>query len=714
MKRLFQILAIIALCAVGVRAQNVAVTDAAILNANNTLRPIPGAQITVCALGDTSIPCTSKVTIYAGIASATPATNPVTADANGNYTYYLPAGNYTETTTLTGYSGKSVTRSAGGAGSSTTPTFPVTVINGVSGGIPCFTSTVVEAASGLLGLNQILLGGGAGQCPIASASIPSAIIATTQPATDTSQKIATMAAVHNAVTAIAAHTISVLDPTYGGVNDGYEIANVNINAGTGNVTVLSGTPFVPGNVGKILITAGYCLQAVGHIDAYTDSTHIHISNASTASGSVYCNGWIGTDNLAAATAACAASTAANPLNVHFPGGNPLTQSYLMSDGGFCNLTNAANGATTMYGDGTNSTNFVVPQYALTKLALDIEDINATVRDWSLDIDVLGTGGNMDIIGGGSVYAAVALNSAYVYRVAVNNLTNQNAVQCMSMSTDHSEITEPISHGCQEGFGNGSQPNTIIRPQFTALKYGLHNFDVNTRVYGGAISGGTAGVYADTQGSYSSLWLDSVAVGGGTSALQTNSGGGAAYVHVNGGFYGTGSACGGGHTKPINIDSGGVVEVRGAELSPCNETAVTNAGTFIDSGGNDPTGHGTHTGTGAYSGAGIVYNSANGPSVNGPCLAATGASPEACGASSYGIAAIPTTTTTYVINTKAITAASVITLTPTTDCSGVSGAPTCVAPSTLGGVTVSARTAGTSFTITLPSTTGIVGVAWAIR
>jgi hypothetical protein len=46
-----------------------------------------------------------------------------------------------------------------------TPAFPVTVTGGVSGGIPCFTSTTTEAASTLLQLNSPVVGGGAGACP---------------------------------------------------------------------------------------------------------------------------------------------------------------------------------------------------------------------------------------------------------------------------------------------------------------------------------------------------------------------------------------------------------------------------------------------------------------------------------------------------------------------------------------------------------------------
>lgn len=43
--------------------------------------------------------------------------------------------------------------------------FPVTVTGGVSGGIPCFTSTTTEAASTLLAAGGVVIGGGAGVCP---------------------------------------------------------------------------------------------------------------------------------------------------------------------------------------------------------------------------------------------------------------------------------------------------------------------------------------------------------------------------------------------------------------------------------------------------------------------------------------------------------------------------------------------------------------------
>jgi hypothetical protein len=82
-----------------------------------------------------------------------------------------------------------------------------------------------------------------------------------------------------------------------------------------------------------------------------------------------------------------------------------------------------------------------------------------------------------------------------------------------------------------------------------------------------------------------------------------------------------------------------------------------------------------------------------------------ASPAACGAAPSGTVVVPTTTTTYTVNTTAVTANSRILILPITDASGLSGAPTCNAPPTPFIGYESGRTAATSFTFTLPSTTG---------
>jgi hypothetical protein len=44
-------------------------------------------------------------------------------------------------------------------------TFPITIVSGVSGGIPYFSSTTAESASGILNTNIMVKGGGAGAAP---------------------------------------------------------------------------------------------------------------------------------------------------------------------------------------------------------------------------------------------------------------------------------------------------------------------------------------------------------------------------------------------------------------------------------------------------------------------------------------------------------------------------------------------------------------------
>ena len=88
------------------------------------------------------------------------------------------------------------------------------------------------------------------------------------------------------------------------------------------------------------------------------------------------------------------------------------------------------------------------------------------------------------------------------------------------------------------------------------------------------------------------------------------------------------------------------------------------------------------------------------------------SPAACGNAWVGSFVVPTTTTTYTVNTTEVTANSVIAIEARTFAGNLPSTPTCVAPaSSL--YYVSAVTAGTSFTITLPSTSGTVCFSFRI-
>jgi len=86
-------------------------------------------------------------------------------------------------------------------------------------------------------------------------------------------------------------------------------------------------------------------------------------------------------------------------------------------------------------------------------------------------------------------------------------------------------------------------------------------------------------------------------------------------------------------------------------------------------------------------------------------AVNSASPAACGAAAAGAFVIPTTTTSYTVNTTAVTPNSIIILTPRTYTGNLPSAPTCVVPTITAEPVVSAISAGVSFTITETSTTG---------
>jgi hypothetical protein len=81
------------------------------------------------------------------------------------------------------------------------------------------------------------------------------------------------------------------------------------------------------------------------------------------------------------------------------------------------------------------------------------------------------------------------------------------------------------------------------------------------------------------------------------------------------------------------------------------------------------------------------------------------SPAACVAAAAGAFVVPTTTTSYVVNTTAVQATSRILISPRTYAGDLPSSPTCVVPAITSNYVVSAITAGTSFTLTLPSTSG---------
>ena len=92
------------------------------------------------------------------------------------------------------------------------------------------------------------------------------------------------------------------------------------------------------------------------------------------------------------------------------------------------------------------------------------------------------------------------------------------------------------------------------------------------------------------------------------------------------------------------------------------------------------------------------------STTGNC-AVNSVSPAACGSAISGAVVIPTTTATYTINSTAVTSHSRFFFSWITYAEDLPSSPTCVTPAVTSQPTVSASTAGTSFTIATPSTTG---------
>jgi hypothetical protein len=124
----------------------------------------------------------------------------------------------------------------------------------------------------------------------------------------------------------------------------------------------------------------------------------------------------------------------------------------------------------------------------------------------------------------------------------------------------------------------------------------------------------------------------------------------------------------------------------------NAVSVTNF-----SGGNFPTMHGTDS---IYANDAVhsAYRTISNCAVNS-------VSPAACGSAPSGVIVVPTLTTTYTVNTTAVTANSRISLQPTSDNTGIPSAPTCATLAVTSVNMIASRVAGTSFTFSTPSTTG---------
>jgi hypothetical protein len=88
-------------------------------NVNSVIHALSFAQVKVCSYSAPTVACNSTVTIYQNPTLATPyTTNPITADANGNYSYWVTPGNYVEQVCATGATCVTQLITLGGSGSS--------------------------------------------------------------------------------------------------------------------------------------------------------------------------------------------------------------------------------------------------------------------------------------------------------------------------------------------------------------------------------------------------------------------------------------------------------------------------------------------------------------------------------------------------------------------------------------------------------------------
>jgi hypothetical protein len=111
---------------VSAEAQGAQRQATALGNASSVARILAYAQVKVCSYNSSNpTACTSTVTLYKDPAMTVPySTNPIQADKNGNYSYWVTAGNYVEQMCATGTSCQTQVVTLGGAGGGTVTVTP--------------------------------------------------------------------------------------------------------------------------------------------------------------------------------------------------------------------------------------------------------------------------------------------------------------------------------------------------------------------------------------------------------------------------------------------------------------------------------------------------------------------------------------------------------------------------------------------------------------
>jgi len=131
--------------------------------------PISGATVTVCSAAATGQPCSPTVSIFTDAGLTTPKPNPFLTDANGNYGFWVAAGQYKLTITGSGVvspitlditpgciPGATGCSSGGGSGTVTSVGFAVPSVLSVSGSPVVAAGTITVGFAGGQAQNQFL------------------------------------------------------------------------------------------------------------------------------------------------------------------------------------------------------------------------------------------------------------------------------------------------------------------------------------------------------------------------------------------------------------------------------------------------------------------------------------------------------------------------------------------------------------------------------
>lgn len=318
---------------------------------NVSANVVPYASIRVCVAGTN---CATMQPIYSNIGLTISALNPVTADANGNYSYYVAAGCYDEQISgagMTTYLIYNVCFNASGSvppaslpflGSNSSNTIipaPYTPLNPANN-----LSDVGSAATALGNLGGFPKVGGTLTGPLVLPSNPTTNFqAATKQYVDTGVASAvplaggTMTGPLNSATDVfsTGGYIDFRSPQCGGVADVLALTGTGSIAVSSSTLTMTASNFTTANVaGKTIVIAGAGAAVNGStaliatVASYVSATQVTLSTAATTAVSG-ASVWMFTDNTAA-LAACATYAEASNLNIKLPSAAPPYLGYGVS------------------------------------------------------------------------------------------------------------------------------------------------------------------------------------------------------------------------------------------------------------------------------------------------------------------------------------------------------------------------------------------------